>query len=259
MHILPLILCTALLLSSCAGGIPEPVDYPNSKQQKMQASHHWEVLAKDLANRINNELIITDNINATVFVKQTCGDESKPCEPHQTSSFNEAFRDLLITNLVDYGIPTRKHLTDDSIEILYKVQIVQHNAERIRTFQPGILTALSAAIVVLRNAPTEVLILATGAMADIANANLTQNGHYEIIITTSMISDNKYLFRASDIYYINDKDFYHYRDTEGQAKTIQLSTSGQKHQTQSDTSNEGAVKGQQSADSINVPSPKTDI
>lgn len=259
MHILPIIFCTALLLNSCAGGIPEPIDYPHSKQQKMQASHHWEVLAKDLANRINNELIITDKIDATVFVKQTCGDESKPCEPHQTSSFNEAFRDLLITNLVDYGIPTRKHMTEDSIEVLYKVQIVQHNADRVRTFQPGILTALSAAIVVLRNAPTEVLILATGVMADVVNANLTQNGHYEIIITTSMISDNKYLFRASDIYYINDKDFYHYRDTEGQTKTIQLSISGQKHQTEHDTSIEGTVVEQQSADVIDVPSNKTDI
>ena len=259
MHILPIIFCTALLLNSCAGGIPEPIDYPHSKQQKMQASHHWEVLAKDLANRINNELIISDKIDATVFVKQTCGDESKPCEPHQTSSFNEAFRDLLITNLVDYGIPTRKHMTKDSIEVLYKVQIVQHNAARIRTPQPGIFTALSAAIVVLRNAPTEVLILATGALADVANANLTQNGHYEIIITTSMISDNKYLFRASDIYYINDKDFYHYRDTEEQTKTIQLSTSGQKHQTEYDKSNEGAVMEQQSADIIDVPSNKTDI
>ncbi|MCK5515629.1 MAG: hypothetical protein KAI39_02050 [Desulfobulbaceae bacterium] len=238
MHLLPLFICTIVLLNSCAGGIPDPIDFPQSEQQKMQASHHWDVLAKDLANRINNELIITDNIESTVFVKQTCGNESKPCEPHQTSSFNEAFRDLLITNLVDFGIPTRNQLKDDSIEIQYKVQIVHHNAKRIRAFEPGVLTAISAAIVVLRNAPAEFLILTAGVMADLANANLTQNGHYEIIITTSMVSQNKYLFRASDIYYINDKDFYHYRDVAGQTKTIQLSTPPPKSRASSVPANE---------------------
>ena len=230
MHLLSLIICSVVLLTSCTGRIPEPTGYPYTQQQKMQSSHHWEVLAKDLANRINNELIISDNIESTVFVKQTCGDESKPCEPYQTSSFNEAFRDLLITNLVDYGIPTRNVLEEDSIEIQYKVQIVYHNTRRIRTLQPGILTAISAAIVVLRNAPAELLILTTGVMLDFANAGLTQSGHYEIIITTSMLSHSKYLFRASDIYYINDEDFYHYQDTTGQTKTIQLSTSTPKSQ-----------------------------
>ena len=226
----------------------------------MQSSHHWEVLAKDLANRINNELIISDNIESTVFVKQTCGDESKPCETYQTSSFNEAFRDLLITNLVDYGIPTRNVLEEDSIEIQYKVQIVYHNTRRIRTLQPGILTAISAAIVVLRNAPAELLILTTGVMLDFANTGLTRSGHYEIIITTSMLSHSKYLFRASDIYYINDQDFYHYQDTTGQTKTIQLSTAAPKSQPPSVLPNETAARRKSQADSApDTASQKTDI
>jgi len=259
MRLFPLLICTLVLLNGCTGGIPKPVDFPQSKQQKMQASHHWEVLAKDLANRINNELIITDNIETTVFVKQTCGDESKPCEPHQTSSFNEAFRDLLITNLVDYGIPTRSQLKKDSIEIQYKVQVVHHEARRVRTFEPGILTAISAAIVVLRDAPEELIIIAAGVMADLANANLTQEGHYEIIITTSMISRNKYLFRASDIYYINDKDFYHYRDVTGQTKTKQLSTTAQKPQTPSVPSSRTVNQESRPDNHTGIPSIKTDI
>jgi len=238
MRLLPTIICTLLLLNGCAGGIPEPVNYPHSKQQKMQASHHWEVLAKDLANRINNELIITDNIETAVFVKPTCGDESRPCGSHQTSSFNEAFRDLLITNLVNYGIPTHNQSTQDAIEIQYKVQIVRHSANRIRTFKPGVLTAISAAIVVLRDAPTELLILASGVAADFINYNLTKSGNYEIIITTSMVNDDTYLFRASDIYYINDKDFFHYQDQMPQTKTIQLSSISSKSHTPSMVSEE---------------------
>lgn len=213
-----------LLLCSCISGIPDPASYPYSQQKKMQASQHWEVLAKDLANRINNELIISDNIHRAVFVKETCGDEATPCHANETSSFNEAFRDLLITNLVEFGIPTNSRQDDEAIEVQYKVQVVLQNTERMRTIQPGLLTALSAAIVVFRNAPTDVIILATGVAADVAHYNLSRPGYYEVIITTSMITNEKYLFRASDIYYIKDKDFHHYQESRPQLKTIKLSS-----------------------------------
>jgi len=213
-----------ILVGGCASRIPEPITYPYSQQQKMQAPYHWQVLAEDLANRINNELIITDNISKTVFVKETCGNEATPCNPTETSSFNEAFRDLLITNLVGFGIPTKQQKDEETLDILYKVQIVRHNTERIRTLQPGLLTSLSAAIVVLRNAPSDLITLAVGAAADVGNTSLVNNGHYEIIITTSMLTGGKYLFRASDIYYINDKDFWHYQDQLLQAKTLKLTS-----------------------------------
>ncbi len=217
-----LIVC---LVCGCTSRIPEPITFPYSQQQKMQASQHWQVLAEDLANRINNELIITDNSSKAVFVKPTCGDETTPCGPAETSSFNEAFRDLLITNLVGFGIPTKNQLDGETIEILYKVQLVRHTAERIRTLQPGLLTTLSAAIVVFRNVPTDLLTVAAGATADVANTSLTNNEHYEIIITTSLINRGKYLFRASDIYYINDKDFWHYQERLPQSRTMTLTSS----------------------------------
>ncbi len=213
----------SMLVCSCTSRIPEPVNYPYSQQQKMQATQHWNVLSQDLANRINNELIITDNIDKAVFVQETCGDESKPCEQNQSSTFHEAFRDLLITNLVGFGIPTESRRNNEAIDIQYKVQVVRHNSNRMRTIQPGVLTAISAAIVVLRNVPSELLILAGGVAADIANVTLTDNGHYEVIITTSMVAKGQYLFRASDIYYINDKDFWQYQQTTPQSTTIQLS------------------------------------
>jgi len=213
-----------LLIGGCASRIPEPITYPYSQQQKMEASHHWQVLAEDLANRINNELIITDNVHKTVSVKETCGNEATPCSPTETSSFNEAFRDLLITNLVGFGIPTKQQKDDETLQIHYKVQIVRHASERLRTLQPGLLTGLSAAIVVLRNAPLDLITLAVGAASDVANSNMTFNGHYEIIITTSMLTGGKYIFRASDIYYINDKDFWHYQDYLSQAKSMQLTS-----------------------------------
>ncbi|TKB11225.1 hypothetical protein [Desulforhopalus sp. IMCC35007] len=211
-------------ITDCSSRIPEAITYPYSQQKKMQASEHWELLAQDLANRINNELILKDKIDTSVYVKTTCGDEKTPCEANETSTFNEAFRDLLITGLYGYGIPTLREKQEEAIEVLYKVQVVRHNANRVRSLQPGLLTALSSAIVVLRNAPSELIVLAVGAGADVANTSFTSNGHYEVIITTSMVEKGQYLFRASDIYYINDKDFYQYQETHAQTTSIPMKT-----------------------------------
>jgi hypothetical protein len=49
MRLCVIILVAAALTMSC-GRIPEPVGYVQSEQNKMQATHHWDVLAADLAN-----------------------------------------------------------------------------------------------------------------------------------------------------------------------------------------------------------------
>lgn len=212
-----------VLLYGCGARVPEPVPHPYSSQEVMQASEHWQILAADLANRINNEMILSGNIDRAVYVKETCGNDKEPCNPHETSAFNEAFRDLLITNLFSYGIPTNKIGGGEAIEVQYKVQVVRYRAQRVRTIKPGVLTALSAAIVVLRNAPTDAIILATGAGLDVLNSSLTGKSDHEVIITTSLIDQNQYLFRASDIYYINNRDSFHYQQSTPAAKTINLS------------------------------------
>lgn len=219
------------LIGACSSRIPEPISYPYSQQKKMQAAGHWDVLAADLAGRINHQLIVTDHCAKAVFVKQLCGDEKSTCQTGETSSFNEALHDLLITNLVGLNVPTKSHADPEAIEVSYKVQVVYHHSDRVRSMQPGLLTGLSAAVVVLRNAPTELILLAAGVAADVANTSLVTSGHYEIIITTSMITDDRYLFRASDIYYINEKDFYQYQENMPEPRAIKLSSKNTAAQT----------------------------
>lgn len=212
------------LVAGCAR-IPEPTGYQYSTQPKMQAAHHWVVLASDVANRINNQLVTNDYAQTSLFVKATCGDEDSPCAPQETSAFNEAFRDLLITELVRFGVPVRQQPDEGTITVHYKVQMVYHNARRVRTIQPGLLTGLAAGIMVLRNAPVELQAIAAGGVLDYLNMAAVHHSAHEIIITTSMIARNQYLFRTSDLYYINDKDFSHYQDSGmAQATEIQLTS-----------------------------------
>ncbi len=200
--------------------VPQPASYAYSEQQKMQASHHWDVLASDVANQINNQLIRSDYIDKAVFVKTSCGSDAEPCQRGQTTQFNEAFRDLLLTRLVGFGVPTSAEKQVADIQVDYKVQVVYHASNRF-TIPPGSLTVLSALVLVFRHAPVELQVLAAAAGLDTMNSAGPRNGHYEVIISTSMVADDKYLFRTSDIYYINDNDFWHYQDYSS-GKTIQM-------------------------------------
>ena len=227
-------LLSLVLLCHCSR-IPEPAPYKYSSQSKMQAAHHWDVLALDVADQINKELVKDDLLNTVVYVKKTCGKDDVPCGPKETTSFDEGFHDLLVTQLVRYGVPTSAQPDREALVINYKVQAIYHRADR-RTVAPGVLTALGAGIAVLRNAPPEVLIVATGAALDLANTFYVQNGLYEIIITTSMVSMQKYLFRSSSIYYINDEDFWQYQLSSGKAKEIKITDSDKPlRQTRRDT------------------------
>lgn len=205
--------------------IPEPIGYDYTTQEKMQAAHHWNVLAQDLSNKINNELIRSDFLETAIFVKETCGDDGEPCEKGVTTDFNEGFRDLLITELVNYGIPTSAIPDQEVITVNYKVQVVQHNAKRLRTLRPGLLTYLTTAIAVVRHAPADLLAISLAASADYANTAYAKTSSFEAIITTSMVFRNKYMFRSSDIYYINGEDFHHFHRQKGTTKHIQLSSS----------------------------------
>ncbi|MBW6520249.1 MAG: hypothetical protein K0A99_04435 [Desulfoarculaceae bacterium] len=85
-----LIICTALICLfalSCSGctRIPQPTTYAYSEQQKMQAAHHWDVLANDVADQINKTLVRNDYVSEPVFVRVTCGTENAPCGPGETT------------------------------------------------------------------------------------------------------------------------------------------------------------------------------
>jgi len=128
----------------------------------------------------------------------------------EATVFEESFRDLLITNLVNLGVPTSPTPGKDAIVINYKAQMVYHQRNRWRTLKPGLLTALTAGVLVFRNAPSELIALAIAGAIDFANATYVSVSNFDVIITTSVIAKEHYLFRNSNIYYINDQDSWHY-------------------------------------------------
>ncbi len=218
------LLCLAVVLVAGCSRIPQPSSYSFSQQQKMQAAYHWQVLANDVADQINSVLVSRGYLDTPVYVKHSCG-QPAGCGKGGTFAFDEAFNDLLTSQLVNFGVPTRAKKDKDSLVVDYKIQVVYHRANRYQWPQPGVLTALTTGIMVFRNAPWEIAAIAAAAGADALWSTEVTNGHYEVIVTTSMVNNNLYLMRKSDIYYINDVDFWQYQPTRP-AGEIELTSSG---------------------------------
>ncbi|MDH4319170.1 MAG: hypothetical protein OEV64_12320, partial [Desulfobulbaceae bacterium] len=112
--------------------------------------------------------------------------------------------------LVDFGVPVLVDEADDGLVVEYDIQMVYHPKKRPQPW-PGTATALSTAIVVFRDAAWQSRTIAVGLAADIMGGMMVTNSNYEVIITTSIADDQTFIMRKSDVYYINDPDFWHYQ------------------------------------------------
>ncbi len=209
---IPLIVLLSLVVG--CSQVPKPSTYPLTFQKKMQAAEHWNLLARDVAEQV-----------------WMCCDEREACELGQgrplyverkPGVFGQAFRRLLITNLVrppSRGVMQRsgcivaEEETDDCLVLRYDVQLIKHRTSRFNRPMPGAFTALATGLSVIRNNSPDTLKawgIGAGVLADIWAGAAATLPHHEVLITTSIVQDNQYLFSKADLYYINDPDFWHY-------------------------------------------------
>ncbi len=109
--------------------VPVPSAYPMSGQQKMQAVHHWQVLAQNAA----------DAVNATMTKTFPEYQESIYVAPGGITPFDKAFHDLLITSLVEKGLVV-SHNYQNPLVLSFDTQIIFHN--RASDVNPGFKTEL---------------------------------------------------------------------------------------------------------------------
>ena len=77
------ILISACILCSCSN-VPKPTKYPISFQKKMQATHHWDVLATDIAKEVKLTLRDREALGQQIYL-----------EPNDKSLFSQVFTQLL--------------------------------------------------------------------------------------------------------------------------------------------------------------------
>jgi hypothetical protein len=178
--------------------------YPVTFQKKMQAAQHWDVLTEDVANRLRDALIGSGEQGRSIalYVQQ----------PKYDSDFGEAFHNLLITHLMERGFSITENPAS-GLPLTYDVQVVSHNDRGFIRPMPGLFTALASSVFVLREVAAESSTSAwmLGAVGmDVATGYITDNPNNEIIVTTSVMSGDRYVARVRDIYYISDNNVGQY-------------------------------------------------
>lgn len=203
--------------------VPAPTRFDNSKQQKLQAAQHWQIIADHFASQLATDLRGKLGQRA-LYVPQ----------PRDEQPFVDGFRELLITALVAQGVPVgiepRNALTVD-----VRYSIYRFSANRAaNTYYYGEASALAAGlwavggIVAANISPAGVAVGAKslGVAATLEGFSWLLNeqtgvGEYtrgpvprsEILLTASVVDASRIVSRLSNIYYTSDQDpgLYWYR------------------------------------------------
>lgn len=198
-------------LTGCATGnnsqVPLASTYELTNQQKMQAAHHWDVLAADVASRVKEHFKTASLSNKAINVV-----------PNSNSAFEQGFEDLLITQMVEQGLDIRAN-NNEHLKLTFHTQVISHNDRGYIRPKPGTHTALAliatgvwAVVNIASNstAAQDALIgagvLGTGVAMDAVAGDISAVTNKEVIISVSLMDGDKYLMRKTGIYYINEPD-----------------------------------------------------
>ncbi|MDM8563635.1 hypothetical protein QUF54_09800, partial [Candidatus Marithioploca araucensis] len=200
------------ILTGCANrALPVATGYPVKAQRKMQSAHHWDVLAKDLAERLKITIDLSFPnavVKPTVFVKY-----------NDKTPFGKAFFTLLISRLIQQGLVIMDSNAQygDNLVIDYHMQVVHHKDRRLTYLPPGAFTLLATGVWLAAqiqdhwNYPSWTLYpLTIGGVSTLADYYLPGETNTEVIISTIVTIGQQYLLGDSRIYYINDDDYEHY-------------------------------------------------
>ena len=221
---LPIAIITLSLLAGCMHRpLPVATSYPATAQRKMQAGHHWNILADDVAKRLKKTLDITFPnavVKPSLVISTTQNKEKSP--------FGKAFRNLLNTKLIQQGLVVLSDMDyGDNLVVEYDMQVIHHKDRRLTYLPPGLFTAIAGGIWMIDQAQERwrypgLATLPFTLLADVDSFMdyfLPGETNTEVLINTSVKMGQQYIFGDSRIYYVNDGDYDHY---ENQNKTYQL-------------------------------------
>lgn len=181
---------------------PLAKSWPLTEQQRMQAAHHWEVLARNEARAI--------------MESQRLRERPLYVAPASTETpFSRGFHSLLESALVQQGglVSTRP---EGAVRVDYDVQVVSHNDRGFIRKPVGTFTALTSGIALATHpfnhwSEPALALIPGAALFDAFSGNLVEVGDTEVIITTRADEFDTLLHASSNIYYINAGDTHHYR------------------------------------------------
>jgi hypothetical protein len=160
----------------------------------MQAASHWNVLAADVVNQLEQSQRVSKDTPLAVYPKFYFRDREDPViwttkEPLTaadesdrlaTIPFKRAYQNYLIAQLVDSGYNVIDDPTGAGLIMTFDIQLIKHGERRVRS--PHLISRLRRIF----------------AGSDV------KPGKYELVITTSVKSGKRYVMCHTGTYYVNN-------------------------------------------------------
>jgi len=192
----------ALSLVSCANQLPKAALFPETSQKKVLTASHWRLIAEDAAQRTRMAL-----------AKHGYGAEQPIYVAEGAQhAFDRAFRKYLIAQLIESGASVST-VPKDAIALTFESQIIKHSSAidlQANGYQPGMLAGGVAGVWVLRDVfrsgrspqARGMTLLALAAAKEAYDVHHIDATPVELLLSTAMTTDNKYLMLQADAYYI---------------------------------------------------------
>lgn len=212
-----LLLLTITFATACTTNVPRAENFTQTQQKKAMAARHWEFIASDAVTQTKKALVKNSHLQG----------KSLYLEENKSTDFTRAFRNYMISELIDAGfeVSTKK---EGAIEIIYEAQVIRHASafDPIAFgYKPGVATAGVAGIWILREAlksfsfsSAGVSTLAAAGAYDSYKANNPGETGVELIISTSMIHQDKYVMLNADAYYIEKGEEWLFEGCKGRSR-----------------------------------------
>lgn len=193
----------ALALAGCnSAPIPLAKNFELTSQPKVRSAGHWELLSRDVVAQTRATL------ERVGYGMETPVHVAFPLHP---SPFDLAFRDFLITELVQGGALVQRD-PGAALEVSYHTQLVRHNSDRPH-FIPGQYTMIAAGLMAaygLRHEHIDAQLLgALGLTVAADYASSVASGgptNTEMVLTTTVTRAGQYVARKTDVYYLENAD-----------------------------------------------------
>jgi hypothetical protein len=208
---------SALLITGCATAIPQAENFPPTQQKKAMAAQHWGMIAADAVEQTKAAL------NKNSYFK----DKPVYVADNTTTEFSRAFRKYMIAGLIDAGFMVLAK-KEGAIEIGYEAQVIRHASSFEPSkfgYKPGWATAGVAGFWVLRDAlksfsfsSAGVGTLAAAGAYDVYKAQNPGETGVELLISTSIIHDNRYMMLNADAYYIEKEESLLFEECKGKSR-----------------------------------------
>lgn len=190
--------------------------YPASYQKKMQAAHHWDVLAQLEAKNIVQRL---KNKNMALYVQQSANNTSYVSDNLTDSTFSQVYHELLTSRLSNLNALDIMEQPDAAtVVIKSNVKVLTHKDRGYQRPKPGKYALLTATVAMLYDVQywgdMELVAFPLVGLKEYFNWRKdTAEEPVEVIITTKAVEGKKILMSDSHIYYINPDDKDHYIKT----------------------------------------------